>query len=553
MPALKTFLAGALLLLLIISAEPIRKAQVAVLGGGMAGIMAAKQLHDAGIHDFIIVETNDRIGGRVWAHDFGSDTTPSSREAYKVELGANWVHGDQSGNRPPNPIWTLANKYSLKMSVSDCANSTVYDESGRVDNETKRALYKEFSDAFKGVETDAMAALASGVPDKSMRVALAEKGWDPKGDPLKMAMEWTGIDWELAQSASPPHLPHPLPLPLTSNQISTHKYFSPKNHFVLGPPTYASLISELAKSFLAHNTTHITDPRLLLNHHVHKINTSSPTSVTIHTKHAGAEITIQASQVITTFSAGVLQHTGPNALTWTPALPAWKTDAIATVKMGGYTKIFMQWRPGDVFWPTDTQYFLHASAKRGYYPIFQNLDVAGFHPGSRILFVTVTGDESLRVDRQTDEDTQTEILNVLRTMFPEKRVPPPEHFFYPRWSMYPWARGSYSNVPPGMSLRMRQNLRANVGRVWFAGEHTSVNWFGFLHGAYDEGEDVGKRVAARVKGGDVGLGRDMRRYERVSGGTRWEDWNGGNGYRVDVTGLVSEARDGEGRNGTVRN
>ena len=30
---------------------------------------------------------------------------------------------------------------------------------------------------------------------------------------------------------------------------------------------------------------------------------------------------------------------------------------------------------------------------------------------------------------------------------------------------------------------MHQNLRANVGRVWFAGEATSAEYYGFLHGA----------------------------------------------------------------------
>lgn len=47
---------------------------------------------------------------------------------------------------------------------------------------------------------------------------------------------------------------------------------------------------------------------------------------------------------------------------------------------------------------------------------------------------------------------------------------------------------------------MHQNLRANVGRVWWAGEATSAEFYGFLQGAWFEGRDVGGAVAACVAG-----------------------------------------------------
>ena len=41
-----------------------RDAEVLVLGAGLAGLNAAKTLHDAGT-SFILLEQSDRIGGRV--------------------------------------------------------------------------------------------------------------------------------------------------------------------------------------------------------------------------------------------------------------------------------------------------------------------------------------------------------------------------------------------------------------------------------------------------------------------------------------------------------
>lgn len=59
-----------------------------------------------------------------------------------------------------------------------------------------------------------------------------------------------------------------------------------------------------------------------------------------------------------------------------------------------------------------------------------------------------------------------------------------------------WSYGSYSNWPVGMTMERHQNLRANVDRLWFAGEATSAKYFGFMHGAWFEGRDAGYRISA---------------------------------------------------------
>jgi polyamine oxidase len=54
----------------------------------MAGISAGKALTEQGIHDFRIIEHQDRIGGRTIHTNFGTKPDGSS---YTVELGTNWV------------------------------------------------------------------------------------------------------------------------------------------------------------------------------------------------------------------------------------------------------------------------------------------------------------------------------------------------------------------------------------------------------------------------------------------------------------------------------
>lgn len=93
-----------------------RKTQVAILGAGVAGITTAWALHNASIDDFVIVERNNYIGGRMAHTTFGKN--PQTGRPYTVELGANWVQGLGSPGGPENPIWTFAKQYNISNTVS---------------------------------------------------------------------------------------------------------------------------------------------------------------------------------------------------------------------------------------------------------------------------------------------------------------------------------------------------------------------------------------------------------------------------------------------------
>lgn len=77
----------------------------------MAGVIAARTLHENGIHDFIIIEARDELGGRLMSRTFGDNIT--------VELGANWVQGTQTDRGPANPIFELAGKHRIETRFND--------------------------------------------------------------------------------------------------------------------------------------------------------------------------------------------------------------------------------------------------------------------------------------------------------------------------------------------------------------------------------------------------------------------------------------------------
>ncbi|KAI1046103.1 hypothetical protein LB505_013305 [Fusarium chuoi] len=125
-------------------------------------------------------------------------------------------------------------------------------------------------------------------------------------------------------------------------------------------------------------------------------------------------------------------------------------------------------------------------------------------------------------------------MEVLRAMFPDKHVPEPTAFMYPRWSMEEWSYGSYSNWPVGMTLEKHQNLRANVDRLWFAGEANSAEFFGYLHGAYFEGQEIAERITRILKGEESEQSQQMKRYKTLRGTTELEEHDSANGWSTPL-------------------
>lgn len=91
----------------------------------------------------------------------------------------------------------------------------------------------------------------------------------------------------------------------------------------------------------------------------------------------------------------------------------------------------------------------------------------------------------------------------------------------------------------GVTLERHQNLRANVDRLWFAGEATSAQYFGFLQGAWFEGREAGERIAgllgsacvnAAADGSTSGACGDMVHYEDLEGTTTIDEYNVSNGW-----------------------
>jgi monoamine oxidase len=69
------------------------------------------------------------------------------------------------------------------------------------------------------------------------------------------------------------------------------------------------------------------------------------------------------------------------------------------------------------------------------------------------------------------------------------------------WVRDPWHLGSYACFRPGQYTAFNGVQAGREGSVYFCGEHTSMNFQGFMNGAVASGERVSRELLA-----DLGLG-----------------------------------------------
>ncbi len=207
--------------------------------------------------------------------------------------------------------------------------------------------------------------------------------------------------------------------------------------------------------------------------------------------HAGQRLRIETSlgtlaatkAVITVPTNLIAQET----IRFHPALPA-KRDAAAGLPLGLADKVMLALeRPTDL--PKDGS--LRGATMRtemGTYHLrpFGQFCIEGFFGGRFAQELEDAGDGAIAAH------SIDEIVSFLGNDYRRKLKPLKES----RWAHDPFARGSYSHALPGHAGQ-RAVLAAPVdGRLFFAGEATSPNFFSTAHGARDSGERAAEEVLA---------------------------------------------------------
>lgn len=433
--------------------------ETVIIGAGIAGLAAAKELQAAG-KDVIVLEANDRIGGRLWSiHPWGTS----------LELGASWIHGV---NR--NPIAEIAKSLNLQLmptvynhQCSTCRFSSIalYDSKGKKLDKAMVAKLEAFTKQFFNY------SIILGKESKKCYISVQQ-----------------ALDQFIDEQKIPENLVvpfHYLVLIMTSfehagdmERMSILEYDNyakegPSGDNVLIAQGYSQLISALAKNF-----------PIVLKQNVNKIAYNSQEVVVSTTSGK----VYKARHVIVTVPIGVLKR---GEIVFEPSLPLKKSHAIAQLEMGLLNKIYLFFPC--VFWDRDVEWI-------GYIPedylLNGAIDILNMskHAQQPILTAFTAGTFAQIVESWTDQKTVDYVMGILRKIY-GTNIPNPSSHVITRWGKNPHSYGSYSYMSFGTDSNVYQTMAEPVGKtLYFAGEAASRFEGSTVYGAYLSGIDAAKSI-----------------------------------------------------------
>lgn len=415
----------------------VMSADVLVIGAGISGLAAAKDLVSKGKH-VIVLEAQQVIGGRILTdRSLGSS----------LDLGASWIHGINQ-----NPLSSIASSLSLKTSPTDYDAIQRYDFDGRKITESEdRALEGRFDDLLDEINqvqkrTKVDRSLGATI-DELLR-STNDSGFDLRGIHYSINTE---IEHEYAADVSRMSL----------------KYWNQDESFpggdILLPGGFDAIIHFLAQGL--------------------DIRTSS---VVEEIEYKGSEVNVKTStglytapRVIVTLPLGVLKA---GAVKFSPSLPAPHLAAIRRLGMGLLNKLYLRFPRN--FWGSRDQLLGYVGLEQGQWAEWYDFQRVTQEP---ILLGFNAASFAATVEGWSDAQTVASAMKVLRTMFGSS-IPEPQGYKLTRWGKNPWAMGSYSYLPVGGRPRDCDVLSRPVrSKLFFAGEHTNKPFIGTAHGAYFSG------------------------------------------------------------------
>jgi monoamine oxidase len=529
---------------------------VIIVGAGIAGLSAAKELTHLG-HSILILEANDRIGGRAYVGQItvgkiGDPKVP-------IDYGGAWIHGVAT-----NPLTPLVDSMGFRRSRSDL--NVPYYVNGQRAGKHEMELFNEALEEYEEAASLAAAAeesehalaeyacnignkikdrkttpeefcgqLTWAMPDKTAAKHLCGEALRLRADLSAKAFcneAQTAIraTRDVAEEYVPrnPRFKDVLPLVIT-NAGPLETAAELKDSSVVDAAQFAAgeddLINKGMGAFVEKFGEHIP---VCLDSPVTKVAYSEDGVVV----EAGNR-RYKASSALITVSVGVLRA---KRIAFEPALPAWKQDAIDHLQMGNMQKVIIPFNK-DIFrderpnsWVLYEGDFLEEERK-----LAERIQLSAGELKQRVMAFVIRplstniaigffgGDWARALEGQCKDKESgsgprsksgcddlaikvaTTALSKIYGEDPVKESIQSNAIHVTRWSLDETSLGAYSVPVPG-HWDKREILRRPVGaavdgegtkRLFFAGEGTArAIHNGSYPGAYESGVDAARVIHA---------------------------------------------------------
>lgn len=187
----------------------------------------------------------------------------------------------------------------------------------------------------------------------------------------------------------------------------------------------------------------------------------------------------------------------PPILAWRivfdPPLPQSKDRLLRSLLPGNAVKVHAIYP--EPFWRSDG---LCGQAVGPDLPVSFTFDNSPPDGSCGVLVGFAEGKHAVGLSRMEADERQKAVLNSLREYFGPQALHP-SHYHERDWSGEIWTRGCYAaHAPPGILTRFGEELRTPHGRIHFAGSETATAWVGYMEGALESGERTAREVATAV-------------------------------------------------------
>jgi monoamine oxidase len=428
--------------------EPIREDRVLVLGGGIAGLVAAWELHRAGVA-VELLEARDRVGGRLWTSDeYGP---------FPVELGAEFIHGDRV------ITWRFLRMFGLRAIDDPSQDWRFVGANGRIlpSGELSRPVGEAI---FAPLSQAAEAWFASGEPDTDLATALR---WWASRQGITITPEL----WELWETLAAIGWSADLAEIGAAGEVeATYEGDGWRNWRIAeGQQALARRIAEELGSVIRLG------------------------SAVSRVEWGNEGVRVWASDgehrgrwAIVALPLGVLQA---GTIEFVPELPGPLREAIDRLLPGRSLKMVVEftydpWGPeiGCLFVTTP-----HGIWER---------PGLGFAASEPVFSLLTGGRDAARLGALPPEQAVREVVQALGAVLGQELTGSVRRAQVIDWTRDPWCRGGYSVVPPG-GAGLRARFGQPIGdRLVFAGEHTSVVRPSTVHGAIESGLRAAEQIRA---------------------------------------------------------
>eukprot|EP01126_Amoeba_proteus_P004639 TRINITY_DN11539_c0_g1_i1.p1 TRINITY_DN11539_c0_g1~~TRINITY_DN11539_c0_g1_i1.p1 ORF type:complete len:469 (-),score=73.60 TRINITY_DN11539_c0_g1_i1:272-1678(-) len=429
----------------------IYSANVVVIGAGMSGISAATKLREEG-HAVTILEGRNRIGGRIFT---------DRSLGFPIDFGAAWCHGDK-----PNPVKYLAEDYSIPLKPTP-QTFTRFKQNGSIYTQEMYDASWEIYSSFK---------------KSIIRHAKKGQSWWEVGQLLNTTlMASPDIQFQMSEDIE-------FDTSAGEEQLSAVSY-SQDEEFSGPDYLFPNGYDKLLEAMLGDSSIN----EVSLNHIVTAITQNSNGVVVDYTNALTEEQgSVTADVVVVTVPLGVLAK---GNITFTPSLSQSKAAAFKFIQLGVVDKIAAQfpfsfWKFGTTWYDIDSGI---TPTTRGLLSEYADLGLWNSDPGNRTLLGLSFALSAVAMEHMSDEEIKTEVVRKLGLMF-KISIPEILKFKAVRWSMDPFAYGSYSYVTTSGHQSMYDDMARPEGKIFFAGEHTCKIYRGTVHGAYLSGQEAANRV-----------------------------------------------------------